>query len=48
MKCSYCDKEATYTRTVDIDVKGIPLCDNEDCFYKMYIDIMEWLQKFNK
>lgn len=42
MKCRYCENEATHYRKVDLDIKGIPLCDEKDCFVSYLIDI-NWI-----
>jgi len=39
VKCRYCKKTATAFRTPDIDIKWVPLCDDKECFYKLYIEI---------
>lgn len=39
MKCNYCNNKATHTRTLDLDLPKIPLCDDRDCFIKLYLDI---------
>lgn len=42
VKCKYCKKEATHYRKVDLDIKWIPLCDEDKCFIKFLIDI-NWI-----
>lgn len=42
IKCNYCENKATHYRVTDIDLPKIPLCDNEECFYKLYINI-NWI-----
>ncbi len=39
IKCKYCNKKATHRRTVDIDIKWIPLCDDKKCYYKLLIEL---------
>lgn len=39
MKCYYCENKATHRRTPDIDIKGIPLCDDRKCFVEMYMEV---------
>lgn len=38
-KCHICWKQATKTVTVDIDIKPIYLCADEDCKVKLYISL---------
>ena len=39
MKCLYCKNKATHRYTPDIDIKGIPLCDEKKCYIEMCIEI---------
>ena len=39
--CAYCDNKATHRRSPDIDVKGVALCDNDNCYYNFCAIIFE-------
>lgn len=38
IKCAYCDNKATHTRTIDLDIKWIPLCDDKWCYVEYLIN----------
>ena len=40
MKCHVCNNESTRRLTPDLDIKGIPVCDSEECERKIRIELM--------
>lgn len=36
-KCHFCGEEATKAYKPDMDLRGIPLCDSDECFLKLSI-----------
>lgn len=37
VKCYFCESEATKAYRPDMDLRGIPLCDGDECFLRLSI-----------
>ena len=48
MNCSQCTDPATRMVTPDLDIGGIPLCDNPDCYTKIVEQLLDYADKFDK
>ena len=48
MTCSQCADPATRFLTPDMDIRGIPLCDNPDCYIKLVAQLMDYADEFDK
>ena len=42
-ECYICKKPATKRMTNDIDIEGIPLCDDEQCKARLYVEL--WIEQ---
>jgi hypothetical protein len=47
MNCSQCTNEATRFVTNDMDIQGIPLCDDPDCYTKVLVQLWEYADSFD-
>ena len=48
MNCSQCTNEATRHLTPDMDIAGIPLCDDPNCYTKVLIQLLDYADEFDK
>ena len=47
-KCHVCGKPATKRVTNDIDIAGIPLCDDERCKHRLFAELWMELDKIQE
>ena len=48
MTCSQCTDPATRFLTPDMDIAGIPLCDDPDCYAKVIAQLLDYADEFNE
>ena len=46
MTCSQCTDPATRLVSPDMDITGIPLCDNPDCYIKLVAQLLDYGVEF--
>ena len=46
MTCSQCTDPATRLVTPDMDIRGIPLCDDPDCYIKLVAQLLDYGDEF--
>ena len=48
MTCSQCTEQATRLVSPDMDIGGIPLCDNPDCYIKLVAQLLDYGDEFGE
>lgn len=46
--CRVCGKPATRRLSPDLDIDGVPVCDDETCLMAVWVELFEGLRKMEK